>query len=381
MYENIGIDGVHCTIVLKKQELNDYHIDKNLKNSDGTIYGNVKSYGENIKLRFNIPLMIRENNLIPFTMDDMDEIPYIKTKLLTDLNNIFGTKIKSIKPNAIEVNCTKLIEDAKVSNMLKLIKYAYLDKMKQTATWELEGRKIYDIRSVGMLTYLLMNEYRLKCYDKSEQLNSRLELNDMDNLTNDLLENLSKKNSGKISGNLSGKLSGKTKVANQWQNSGKSEKVVKQKKSGKLEKWKEFWDEENERFVDNIIRIEMIMQGRRIKQTYGKDCQLFDILDELPKMIDLFVEKYENDVLKKINKYLARVKTKMFEEMSEGNKPKDVVEKFSPILVDRKQIQMAMKRYYQFKGYQDQSKAISKVLAKSYKLEEKCIYELTNLLD
>ena len=115
MYENIGIDGVHCTIVLKKQEVNDFHIDKNLKNSDGTIYGNVKSHGENIKLRFNIPLMIRENNLIPFTMEDMDQVAYIKTKLLTDLNNIFGTKIKSIKPNAIEVNCTKLIENVKAN--------------------------------------------------------------------------------------------------------------------------------------------------------------------------------------------------------------------------------------------------------------------------
>ena len=361
MYENIGIDGVHCTIVLKKQELNDYHIDKNLKNSDGTIYGNVKSYGENIKLRFNIPLMIRENNLIPFTMDDMDEIPYIKTKLLTDLNNIFGTKIKSIKPNAIEVNCTKLIENAKVSNMLKLIKLSYLDKMKQMASWELEGRRIYEVRNVGLLTYLLPNEYRLKCYDKSEQLNSRLELNEVEKTTEELLESLCEKKSGKLSGNL--------EVGKQWEN------------GGNLEKWKEYWDEENERFVDNIIRIEMIMQGRRIRQTYGNDCQLFEILDNLPKMINLFVEKYENDVLKKINKHLSKVKTKMFEEISEGNKPKDVVDKFSPILIDRKQIEMAMKRYYQFKGYQDQSKAISKVLAKGHKLEEKCIYELTNLLD
>lgn len=356
MYENVGIDGVHCTIVLKKQVSNDYHIDKNLKNSDGTIYGNVKSYGENIKLRFNIPLMIRENNLIPFTMNDMDEIPYIKTKLLTDLNNIFGTKIKSIKPNAIEVNCTKLIEDAKVSNMLKLIKLSYLDKMKQMASWELEGKKIYDIRNVGLLTYLLPNEYRLKCYDKSEQLNSRLELNEIEKTTDEILENLGNKNIN-------------------IQNT-----KINKSKTKKEEKWKEFWDEENEKFIDNIIRIEMIMQGRRIRQTYGKDCQLFNILDELPKMINLFVEKYENDVLKKINKYLSKVKTKMFEEMSEGNKPKDVVEKFNTILVDRKQIQMAMKRYYQFKGYQDQSKAISKVLAKSYKLEENCIYELINLL-
>lgn len=366
MYEHIGIDGVHCTIVLKKQERNDYHIDKNLKNSDGTIYGNVKSYGENIKLRFNIPLMIRENNLLPFSMSDMDQIPYIKTKLLTDLNNIFGTKIKTIKPNAIEVNCTKKIENAKVTNILKLIKLSYLDKMKQTATWELVGDKIYNVRNVGVLTYLLVNDYRLKCYDKSEQLNSKLELNDIEENSDNLLDVFRQsqkkwENSGKLVGNR--------------QESGKSLEKV-----GNREKWEIYWDEENERFVDNILRIEMIMQGRRIRATYGKDCQLFEILDKLPKMIELFVDKYENDVLKKINKYLSKVKTKMFEDLAEGIKPKDVVEKFSPILIDTKQIEMAMKRYYQFKGYQDQSKAITKVLAKSYKLEEKCIYELTHLL-
>ena len=367
MYENIGIDGVHCTIVLKKQEVNDFHIDKNLKNSDGTIYGNVKSHGENIKLRFNIPLMIRENNLIPFTMEDMDQVAYIKTKLLTDLNNIFGTKIKSIKPNAIEVNCTKLIENVKVSNMLKLIKYAYLDKIKQTATWELEGRRIYDIRNVGLLTYLLPNEYRLKCYDKSEQLNSRLELEEM------------------YEENTIEKISGILEVGKQWENSGNLEKSGKLKKSGKSvanqDKWKKYWDEENGKFVDNILRVEMIMQGRRIRQTYGKECQLFDVLNDLPKMIDLFVEKYEKDVKRKIGKYINKVKQKMFEYLSEGEKPKDVVDKFSPILLDRKQIELAMRRYYQFKGYQDQSKAISKVLAKNYKLEENLIKEIDELLE
>ena len=96
---SIGVDGVSCTIILNKNVPDGFRIDKNLKNSDGTIYGSVKSYGENIKLRFNIPLMIRENNLYPFNLNDIKHIPYIKQKLKSDLDNILSDKIKSIVTN------------------------------------------------------------------------------------------------------------------------------------------------------------------------------------------------------------------------------------------------------------------------------------------
>lgn len=332
--ENIGIDGVHCTIILNKQEFNDFHIDKNLKNSDGTVYGNVKSYGENIKLRFNIPLMIRENNIQPFSINDMKHIPYIKVKLLTDLKKIFGTKIKAIVPNAIEVNVTKKITKTDISDMLKLIKLAYLDKVKQTATWELKSNNMYSIRSVGILTYNLVNEYRLKCYDKSEQYNSKIET----------VEDKSGKNE-----------------------KAKNKEKYKFDKYGKLE--------------PNVIRIEMIMQGRRIRHTYGKNCQLFDILDDLPKMIFLFIEKYNNEVKKKIKKYLNDLKNEMFEEMTQGYSYEDVIKKYKAILIDSKQIELMLRRYFQFKGYTDQSIQLTKKINKNYNLSTHCINELLNILD
>lgn len=366
--DNIGIDGVHCTIILNKQEFNDFHIDKNLKNSDGSVYGSVKSYGENIKLRFNIPLMIRENNIQPFSINDTKQIPYIKVKLLNDLNKIFGTKIKAIIPNAIEVNVTKKVENCSVSDMLKLIKLAYLDKVKQTATWELKSDNMYSIRSVGMLTYNIVNEYRLKCYDKSEQYNSKLD---------SVAKQWEIKNSGKS-------------VENQWEKSGKLEKVVNQwqiRKSGKLAKSKnnkkknKFKFDEDGKVESNILRIEMIMQGRRIRQTYGRNCQLFDILDDLPKMVYLFISKYNNEVVKRIKKYLNTLKMEMFEEMTQGYSYDDVIKKYITVLVDAKQIQAMLSRYYQFKGYPDQSIQLTKKINKKYKLNTVCIQQLLNILE
>lgn len=356
---NIGIDGVSCTIVLNKQVQDSFRIDKNLKNSDGTIYGSVKSFGENIRLRFNVPLMIRENNLIPFGRDDLKHVDYIKEKLSNDLKNILGDKIKEIKPNAIEVNVTKQLQYAKVSDVLKLIKLAYLDKVKQTASWELQSDNMYEIRNVGMLSYLLVNEYRLKCYDKTEQLKNKME-NDLD------IENVNEKWEINKSGNLE----------EEWKN----KEGVENQRSGKLKEW-EIKRSGSLTIPENVLRIEMIMQGRRIRLTYGRKCQLFDVLDNLPKLFDLFVYKYENEFLKRIMNYLSKLKNAMFEELTQGIKSDEVISKYIHILVDSKQVEMMFKRYCQFKGYPNQSVEQTKRVAKKYNLGTGCIRELKYMIE
>lgn len=306
----IGIDGVHCTIVFKKQIPIIETIDKNLKNSDGTTYGNVKSFGEQIKLKFNVPLMLRDNNVKPFDMKDAQQVSYIKTKLLIDLNRLFGNKIKTIVPNAIEVNVTKKLKYAKTCEVIRLLKLAYLDKNQQLLVWLNKGENENYEKTTGLLTGTKTNEYRLKVYDKSNQM-----LNE----------------------------------------------------KGKL-------------IEPNTLRLEMIIQGRRIRQTYGNECSLFDILDNIQPLIKVFKLKYENDVKKKVKKYLAESKQIMFEELTNGLPPKYVFTKYRNLIVDSKQIQKTLERFYQFKGKQNQSKSISKVLAKSLCINTGTIKEISELL-
>ena len=122
------------------------------------------------------------------------------------------------------------------------------------------------------------------------------------------------------------------------------------------------------------------MQGRRIKQTYGTKCQIWDVLDNLPKLINLFKYKYENEVLKKIMNYLKQVKNEMFEEMTQGYKPEQVVGKYISVLVDVKQVEMMLKRYMQFKGYPNQSVEHGKKICKNFNIPTGCIKELKQML-
>lgn len=306
---SIGLDGVHCTIFLKKQAENVHPIDKNLKNSDGTVYGNIKSKGENIKLTFNLPLMIREYNLIPFGLSDKSDVGYIKNKLMFDLKRVYGENIKYILPNAIEVNVTKRLYESSVSDVLRLIRYAYLKDKEQLSIWVNKGENACKEITTGVLTQTIINEYRLKAYDKSKQM----------------------------------RLSGVN--------------------------------------VDNdIIRLELIFQGRRIRQALGRECSVFDVLDNYDILIDLFEHKFNHEVKEKIRKFLSSAKNEMFECLTNGEKSKDVFSKYRDAIVDSKQIQKAMERFYIFTGQQDKSRTFEKIFSKSLGIKTGTINEFGRLL-
>lgn len=306
---NIGIDGVSCTIVLNKQTLDRIYIDRNLKNSDGTVYGNVKTHGEEIKLRFNIPLMLRDDNVIPYGVYDKDATTYIKTKLLIDLNNIFGDKIKRIVPNAIEVNVTKQINGTDISSIIKLFQLSYLDAIRQTPIWQIIDKENNEIKTTGMLSCLISNEYRLKCYNKTEQMR---------------------------------------------------EKGIE--------------------IEENILRVEMILQGRRIRKTYGQNCDLFDVLNNLNSVVDLFEERYKHCVKRRVKKYLDYVKEITFEELTQGKPPRDVFVKYKDFIVDEKQIEMTLKRWNEFRGKNGQVKQLTKVISGKLGIRNGIIHQINVLL-
>ena len=307
----IGIDGVHCTIVFKKQLTYIQQIDKNLKNSDGTTYGNVKTRGEHTKLRFNIPLMLRDTNMIPYGLSDKEQLPYIKTKLLIDLNNIFGDKIKAIIPNAIEINITKQLKEAKTHEIIKLLSLSFVEYDKQLLVWMTKGDDADYMKTTGMLSITKVNDYRLKVYDKSEQINQT------------------------------------------------SDYIAK----------------------GNILRFELIVQGRRIKKTYGNNCTLFDILENIEPLINVFKEKTNGEIKNKVKRFLAESKELMFEELTLGKKPIEVFGKYKNIIIDRKQMRLALKRYYEFKGAQDQSKALAKRLSDKFDVSSGVIREFNSLFE
>lgn len=311
---SIGLDGVHCTIILKKQARNVRSIDKNLRNTDGTIYGNVKSKGTEIKLTFNLPLLLRDDNLIPFGQDDKKYIPYIKRKIEDDLKVLYGNDIKCIIPNAIEVNVTKQLKNVNTYEVLKLLSLSYAQEKEQLLIWAQKGK--YEIKTTGILTQTIVNEYRLKAYDKSEQLNSKLKM-----------------------------------------------------------------PQNKIKYDNNILRFELIFQGRRIKQTYGGiNCNVFDVLDDIDPLIEVFKAKFQGEVIKRIRYFLTESKNVMFEELTEGYRPKDVFSRYQGIIVDAKQIQKALQRYYLFCGKKDNSKPLCKIISKALNIETGVLKEFVNLL-
>lgn len=307
----VGLDGFHCTIKFKKTASVIPMIDKNLKNTDGSIYGNVRSFGEQIKLTFNLPLMLRDDNLIPFNKNDFDKIDYIKLKLLSDIESTFGEKVDKIIPNAIEVNCTKILETVKISDCIKLFKMSYLEQNRQLINWSNKGVGNEFEKATGILTHTRINEYRVKVYDKTMQM------------------------------------------ANE---------------KGILIK-------------PNTLRYELIFQGRRIKLTYGKDCDLFDVLNNPQKLIDLFYEKYKFEIKNKVKKYLQESRQIMFENLTQGIKPKDVFSINRNLICDGLQIESTLKKYYNWKGLQNQSKSMCSRICKTLKINSGAIYEIYHLLD
>lgn len=307
----IGIDGVHCTIKFKKTAPAVSMIDRNLKNTDGSIYGNVRSHGEQIKLTINLPLMLRDTNVMPFGKNDFCHIAYIKLKLLTDINALFGEKVDKIIPHAIEVNTTKVLESATTCDCMKLFKLAYLEQNKQLMIWANKGVGLNYERTTGVLTSTKVNEYRVKVYDKTAQMLS----------------------------------------------------------------------EKNKLITPNTLRFELIFQGRRIRQTYGKDCDLFDVLNDPQKLIDLFNDRYQKEVKLRVKRYLKESRQIMFEALTQGIRPKDVFAMYRNLVVDGIQVESTLKMYYKWKGKQDQSKSISKALFKSLSIKSGIVYEIYHLND
>lgn len=307
----IGIDGIHCTIKFKKTAPLIGMLDKNLKNTDGSVYGNVRSYGEQIKLTINLPLMLRDTNIIPFNEKDFCYINYIKVKLLADINSIFGKKVDKIVPHAIEVNTTKILESCAVSDCIRLFKLAYLEQNRQLTIWANKGVGLNYERTTGILTATKVNEYRVKVYDKTEQM-----LNDKHKL-----------------------------------------------------------------ITPNTLRFELIFQGRRIRQIYGVECDLFDVLSEPQKIIDLFCERYQKEIKFRIKKYLKESRQIMFEALTQGIRPKDVFSIYRNLIVDGVQVESTLKMYYKWKGKQDQSKSVSKALFKTLAINSGAVYEAYHLSD
>ncbi len=308
----IGFDGIHCTIRLKKNVLYSETVDVNLHNGDGSIYGNIRSHGTKIKLSFNVPLMLRNDNVTPYNENDFSQAEYIKKKLITDVNKIIGEdKIEKIITNAIEVNCTKILTSAKISDCMKLFKLSYLEQKNQIMTWSREGVGIDIEKITGVLTEMRVNQYRVKIYDKTAQM-----LND----------------------------------------------------KGILIK-------------PNTIRYELIFQGRKIRQVYGRDCDVFSVLDSPQKLIDVYRKAYQFEIKNKVKKYLQKSQQLMFEFLTQGIKAKSVFSMCRHLIADGMQIQGTLKKYYEWKGVRDLSKSNSKQYCKSLNIDSGAIYEIYHLLD
>lgn len=308
----IGFDGIHCTIVLKKNVLYSETVDVNLHNGDGSIYGNIRSYGTKIKLSFNIPLMLRNDNVTPYNESDFNQAEYIKKKLITDVNKIIGEdKIEKIIPNAIEVNCTKILTSAKISDCMKLFKLSYLEQKNQVMTWSREGVGIDIEKITGVLTEMRVNQYRVKIYDKTAQM-----LND----------------------------------------------------KGILIK-------------PNIIRYELIFQGRKIRQVYGQDCDVFSVLDNPQKLIDVYRKAYQFEIKNKVKKYLQKSQQLMFEFLTQGIKPIEVFSMCRNLLADSMQVESTLKKYYDWKGISNRAKCNAIKICKKLNIQSGAEYEIFHLLD
>lgn len=281
-----GIDGIEFDLNLNEKQVKAGLENRPLKTLNGTEYGRIEVKNDKVSVYLCLPKAIRENNVTPFGLTDMDALPNIRKALKRELDSIQSNGDCSLKK--IECNLTKKTsEKATPDQVLNLIHHCYPDCTNIVYEGPSKGFKYHKEKET--LIIRKKNYYILKCYNKT----------------------LEQKNAG------------------------------------------------NNDVENNLLRIEIIMQGRTIQRLFGCKCNIFDILQEcnLKKVIAEYARIFSEEVIgKHIIPGLRGIKEVLLESLMDTNELHKTVEKNKEIIVDDFLWRVAIKKWDEMWDLQDSSR-------------------------
>jgi hypothetical protein len=137
----------------------------------GVNYGFIGNRGTKCVVSVCIPRYIRSNNARPFSRSDIPFINEICKSLDDQLKRMFGNRFYT-KLSSIEINITeKLMGKCSCENIIRLFNNALLHETDQNVNYVVKSKGFkYKPCINGLVSRTISNQWKLKCYDKMNQL-------------------------------------------------------------------------------------------------------------------------------------------------------------------------------------------------------------------
>ncbi len=137
----------------------------------GVNYGFIGNRGTKCVVSVCMPRYVRSNNARPFSRSDIPFINEICKDLDVQLKKKFGNNFYT-KLCSIEINITeKLIGQCSCENIIRLFSNALLHEADQNLNYVIQSKEYkYKPCINGLVSRTINNQWKLKCYDKMNQL-------------------------------------------------------------------------------------------------------------------------------------------------------------------------------------------------------------------
>ena len=110
---------------------------------------------------------------------------------------------------------------------------------------------------------------------------------------------------------------------------------------------------------DGLLRIEIVFQGRTIKNMFGEASTFTDVFNEesFVKVMEKFCEVFSEKIIKgQIKPFLTKARNELFEYLSETDSPTETLARHRDIILDEEILRKALKRWYELRGRPDNSR-------------------------
>lgn len=165
-----GIDG--CTFIVQTNWVYTPLVNEVLlKNPHGNVFGTLKQIGIEYVLFVCPPRYVRETNEIPFGLDDLPYLDEMRKEIERVLKKQFP-KGYTIKMTKVEVNTTgTMVGNCECDNIFNLFCNAMLHNKDQNILYVTQSKEnIIDREIPGFVSRTVGNQWKLKCYNKSKQI-------------------------------------------------------------------------------------------------------------------------------------------------------------------------------------------------------------------
>lgn len=288
MKSKAGWDGMNYELELLGVG-NEKYLEQTWLNHDGIEYAFVEVKRGMLFVYINAPMIIRKDNIQPFTLLDAIKIEIIRSNLIRDLQSLLDANciqcdVSRSCLKKIESNITQKVAGASTcGQVLNLLNRSCYDNTNVVYQGAARKCKYLKDDQTLIVNSIKKNYYRLKCYNKS------------------------------------------------------------------LKEWKKG----NKDVEPNLLRIETIMQLRTIRKLFGDKATLYDVFQKqgLEKVIREHRRIFVDEVVeKRVVPCLNAIRDLLFESLTQTGRPIETIALLKELIVDELVFRQALKKWYKFRG-------------------------------